>query len=101
MTCIVYYAHDDAQHLVGGKKMKKPMFSVFDKIANMYTPIFAEATDGTAIRFIQDQMQKDIPFKRHPEDFRLDRLGVLDEVTGELDQSSKAAVIELDQLVGE
>jgi hypothetical protein len=86
---------------IGGKKMKKPMFSVYDKVAEQYTPIFLETTDGTALRFIQDQMSKDIPFSRHPQDFRLDRLGVLDEITGEFDQSSKATIIELEQLAGE
>lgn len=101
MTRNVYYVQDYTQHLVGGKKMKKPIFSVFDKVANLYTPLFAESTDGTALRFIQDQMGKDIPFSRHPQDFRLERLGVLDEETGEFDQSSKAIIIELDKIVGE
>ena len=78
--------------------MKKPMFSVYDKVAEMYTVPFLETTDGTALRFIQDQMSKDIPFSRHPQDFRLDRLGVLDEETGNFDQDSKATLIELSQL---
>jgi hypothetical protein len=81
--------------------MKKPVFSVFDKVAEIYTPIFIESTDGTALRFIQDQMAKDIPFARHPQDFRLDRIGVFDEATGEFDPSSKATLIELSQLSGE
>jgi hypothetical protein len=81
--------------------MKKPMFSVYDKIAEMYTVPFLETTDGTAIRLIQDQMAKDMPFSRHPQDFRLDRLGMLDEQTGVFDQSSKAELIELQQLAGE
>ena len=58
----------------------------------MYTVPFLDWTDGTAVRFIQDQMSKDIPFARHPQDFRLDRLGQLDEVTGEFDQNSKGTV---------
>lgn len=78
--------------------MKKPMFSVYDKVAEQYTVPFLETTDGTALRFIQDQMQKDIPFSRHPQDFRLDRLGMLDEETGVFDQDSKATLIELSQL---
>lgn len=78
--------------------MKKPMFSVFDKVAEMYTVPFLESTDGTAIRFIQDQMSKDIPFARHPQDFRLDRIGEFDETTGEFNQNSKATLIELEQL---
>jgi hypothetical protein len=81
--------------------MKKPMFSVFDKVANIYTVPFLETTDGTAVRFIQDQMGKDIPFSRHPQDFRLDRLGVLDEESGTFDQSSKNTIIELDVIKGE
>ncbi len=101
MTHSLYYAQDVTQHLVGGKKMKKPMFSVFDKIANLYTVPFLETTDGTALRFIQDQMSKDIPFSRHPQDFRLDRLGMLDEQTGIFDQDSKATIIELSKLAGE
>ena len=78
--------------------MKKPMFCVFDKVANLYTVPFLEATDGTAIRLIQDEMSKDMPFSRHPQDFRLDRLGVLEQQTGEFDQSSQAPIIELDKL---
>jgi hypothetical protein len=81
--------------------MKKPMFSVYDKVAEQYTVPFLEATDGTALRFIQDQMRKDIPFARHPQDFRLDRLGQFDEQTGELDQARQAHIIELNQLAGE
>ena len=77
------------------------MFSVYDKVAETYTVPFLETTDGTALRFIQDQMSKDIPFSRHPQDFRLDRLGMLDESTGEFDQASKATIIELNQLAGE
>lgn len=101
MTRSIYYAQDATQHLVGGKKMKKPMFSVFDKVAEIYTVPFMESTDGTALRFIQDQMRNDIPFARHPHDFRLDRLGTLDESTGEFDQSSKATIIELQKIAGE
>lgn len=78
--------------------MKKPMFSVFDKVANVYTVPFLETTDGTAVRFIQDQMGKDIPFSRHPQDFRLDRLGVLDEESGTFDQSSKNTIMELEAI---
>ena len=81
--------------------MKKPMFSVYDKIGNQYTVPFLETTDGTALRFIQDQMSKDIPFSRHPQDFRLDRLGMFNEQSGELDQASKATLIELNNLAGE
>jgi hypothetical protein len=78
--------------------MKKPMFSVFDKKAEMYTIPFLETTDGTAIRFIQDQITKDTPFARYPGDFRLDKLGEMDEKTGVFNQESKGTVIELQQL---
>lgn len=74
------------------------MFSVYDKKAQMYTVPFLEIADGTAIRFIQDQMSKDIPFSRHPQDFRLDRIGDFDEHTGEFSQDSKNVIIELEQL---
>lgn len=82
--------------------MKKPMFCVFDKVAEIYTVPFMETTDGTALRLIQDQMRGDNPLARHPQDFRLDRLGTLDESTGIIDQSSKAPIIEIEKIsVGE
>ena len=81
--------------------MKKPMFAVFDNTAKMYGTPFLEITDGTAIRLMQDTAKGDHPFARHPQDFTLTRLGMFDEETGEINQSSKDDVIEFKSLVGE
>ena len=81
--------------------MKKPMFAVYDNVAKMYLTPFVETTDGTAVRAIQDAMKGDHPFAKHPEDFTLSRLGLYDEELGDLNQDSKADIIELKQLVGE
>lgn len=79
--------------------MKKPLFSVYDKVAELYTVPFLEATDGTARRIIQDQMARpESMLGKHPQDYRLDRLGMFDEVTGELNQDSKTDLIELEIL---
>ena len=81
--------------------MKKPMFAVFDNVAKLYLNPFLEATDGTAVRAIQDAAKGDHPFAKHPQDFTLTRLGLYDEETGELNQQSKSDIIEIKQLVGE
>lgn len=81
--------------------MKKPMFAVFDNVAKMYLTPFLETTDGTAVRAIQDAMKGDHPFAKHPQDFTLTRLGMYDEELGDLNQESKADIIELKQLTGE
>lgn len=77
------------------------MFAVFDNVAKLYMSPFIETTDGTAVRAIQDAMKGDHPFNKHPQDFTLTRLGLYDEETGQLDQSSKADVIEIVKLAGE
>ena len=81
--------------------MKKPMFAVYDNVAKMYLTPFIEATDGTAVRAIQDAMKGEHPFAKHPQDFTLTRLGMYDEELGDLNQESKADIIELKQLTGE
>lgn len=77
------------------------MFAVFDNVAKLYLNPFLEATDGTAVRAIQDAAKGDHPFAKHPQDFTLTRLGLYDEETGELNQQSKSDIIEIKQLVGE
>ena len=80
--------------------MKKPIFTVFDNVAKQYmAPIFAEATDGVAIRNIQTTMEnQEHMFAKHPQDYTLVRMGTFDEETGVIDQSSKSDVIELNVL---
>ena len=77
------------------------MFAVFDNVAKLYLTPFLEATDGTAVRAIQDAAKGDHPFARHPQDFTLTRLGLYNEETGELNQESKKDIIEIKQLTGE
>lgn len=101
MTRSIYYAYLTTQHIVGGKKMKKPMFAVFDNVAKLYLQPFIEITDGTAVRAIQDSAKGEHPFAKHPQDFTLTRLGLYDEETGLLNQDSKADIIEISKLIGE
>lgn len=82
--------------------MKKPMFAVFDNVAKMYMAPFIETTDGTAVRAVQDAMKDQThPFAKHPDDYTLSRLGIYDEETGQLNQDSKADIIEMRALAGE
>lgn len=80
--------------------MKKPIFCVYDNVAKIYlTPIFSEATDGVAVRTIQTTMENaEHQFTKHAQDFTLVRLGLFDDELGDVDQSSKADVIELKSL---
>lgn len=81
--------------------MRKPIYCVYDNVAKLYlTPIFSEPEDGVAIRTLQTTLEnKDHPFSKHPQDYVLVRMGVLDESQGLVNQDSKKEVIELSSLV--
>lgn len=80
--------------------MRKPIYCVYDNVAKMYlTPIFSEPQDGVAVRTVQTTMEnKEHPFSKHPSDYTLVRLGMFDEEQGQINQDSKADIIELEKL---
>lgn len=61
------------------------IFSVYDRKAELYGPIFAQENLAVAVRdFEQAVKMEDSKFGRWPEDFALHELGTWDPVTGEV-----------------
>lgn len=78
---------------------KQRIYGVYDKQAEAFTPIFTEATDGLAIRTIQNAMSNpESNLNRYNRDYTLYSLGEFDMSTGEL-TPTKRAVMELEQLI--
>lgn len=60
------------------------VFAVFDKKSELHGPPFNMGTVGEALRAFQDLVQDErTTVSRHPEDFKLVRLGMFDNKTGE------------------
>lgn len=71
------YTHDWERNPLGEKVMNEQVFSVFDKKASYFLPMFQSPNPETAIRSIkQNMLNKDHPFTRNPEDYQLFRIGV-------------------------
>lgn len=64
--------------------MKENLFSVFDEQAKMFKYHFFRVRNGEAIRFFSDGVKDGkSEMARHPEDFSLFSLGLLDNESGE------------------
>jgi hypothetical protein len=80
----------------------KKLYTVFDKKSALYSAPFAEITDGTAIRAMQDVMKnKDHPFAAYPADYELISLADFDEHTGEIVVHKPIQLISMENLLGE
>lgn len=65
--------------------MKLIACSVFDSKVGAYSPPFFCKTKGEAVRSFMDACKDDkLPFKAHPEDYRLFHLGEFDDSSGVL-----------------
>ena len=79
----------------------KKYYSVFDKTGECYMGVFPADTDMRAIRFIEDSVKNEnSPMSKHPEDYRLDKIFVLDERTGEIKDNIIRKIIEVQELKG-
>lgn len=83
--------------------MLKTLYSVYDKKAKTYAQPFAEVTDGTAIRAMQDLITNNPnhPFARYPEDYELIRVGAFNELDAGIYDDPVGSVIEFTQLIGD
>lgn len=66
--------------------MKKIMIAIFDKKAGYDQPILLP-NEGVAIRSFGEQCQNKDPNNmliKHPEDFELHNLGIMDTMTGQI-----------------
>ena len=63
--------------------MAKKLYSVYDKKADVYSPIMQFDNDVSAVRnFQQACAQNDSLLSRYPDDFRLDYVGDFDSKLG-------------------
>jgi len=67
--------------------MLKKMYSVYDVKTGVYGQVMVLLTDGEALRVVTDTVNKPGNILAdHAEDFRLDYLGEINLVTGEISQ---------------
>lgn len=73
----------------------KKFYAAFDKVGECYLPVFPAETDMRAIRMLEDTVaDQKTPIGKHPEDYRLDRLFVMDMRTGKIIENDVKQIIE-------
>lgn len=80
--------------------MIKKMFSVYDVKTGVYGNVFLCVSDGEALRAVSDEVNNpQTTWHKHSADFRLDVLGEVNLLTGEIGTvSAPRHVIDLAQL---
>lgn len=78
--------------------MEMQVFAVFDKKSELYNLPFFMQTTGEALRAFMDlaRDEKTVLY-RHPEDFRLSRLGTFDNKAGVFKMSEPVTVAHADE----
>lgn len=82
--------------------MDKLMFSIFDKVSELYEPPFIEVNKGTAMRRVTDLMQSNpqSPLTKFPDNYTLVEVGSWDELGGiPFNKKAPETVIELVELL--
>ncbi|AXQ66142.1 MAG: nonstructural protein [Microviridae sp.] len=80
--------------------MDKNLYSIYDKISQIYAPPFVEITDGTAIRACTDLLQRqDLPFGKYPKDYHLVRIGKWEETEAHATPTTNTIIIEFETLL--
>lgn len=70
------------------------LYSVYDRKAGYYLPIYQARTDTDAIRaFTETVVTSDTPISKYPADFELCHLGVLDLDSGSILPNDKIRII--------
>lgn len=70
------------------------MYSVYDRKAGYYLPIFQTRTDAEAVRhFTEAVVSSETPISKYPSDFELCHMGTIDLDTGEILPLMNARVI--------
>ncbi|UPW40945.1 nonstructural protein [Sigmofec virus UA08Rod_6051] len=72
--------------------MKVKIYAIFDAKVGAYSQPFFSLSDGAAVRMFTDTVNGPVDLKTgmknsvaaHPEDYRLDRIGVFDDENGTL-----------------
>lgn len=77
----------------------KNIYSIYDKVSEIYAPPFIELTDGTAIRACTDLLQRpELPFGKYPKDYHLARIGRWVEAEGFVSPTEMTTIIEFEVL---
>ena len=77
----------------------KNIYSIYDKVSEIYAPPFIELTDGTAIRACTDILQRpELPFGKYPKDYHLARIGRWVETEGFVSPTETTTIIEFEVL---
>ena len=77
----------------------KNIYSIYDKVSQIYAPPFIELTDGTAIRACTDLLQRpELPFGKYPKDYHLARIGRWVEAEGFVSPTETTTIIEFETL---
>ena len=81
------------------KFQSKNIYSIYDKVSEIYAPPFIELTDGTAIRACTDLLQRpELPFGKYPKDYHLARIGRWVEAEGFVSPTETTIIIEFEVL---
>lgn len=81
------------------KLQSKNIYSIYDKVSEIYAPPFIELTDGTAIRACTDLLQRpELPFRKYPKDYHLARIGRWVETEGFVSPTETTTIIEFEVL---
>ena len=81
------------------KEHSKNIYSIYDKVSEIYAPPFIELTDGTAIRACTDLLQRpELPFGKYPKDYHLARIGRWVETEGFVSPTETTTIIEFEVL---
>ncbi len=82
------------------KSQSKNIYSIYDKVSEIYAPPFIELTDGTAIRACTDLLQRpELPFGKYPKDYHLARIGRWVETEGFVSPTETTTIIEFEVLL--
>ena len=80
-------------------QQSKNIYSIYDKVSEIYAPPFIELTDGTAIRACTDLLQRpELPFGKYPKDYHLARIGRWVETEGFVSPTETTTIIEFEVL---
>ena len=80
-------------------QQSKNIYSIYDKVSEIYAPPFIELTDGTAIRACTDLLQRpELPFGKDPKDYHLARIGRWVETEGFVSPTETTTIIEFEVL---
>jgi len=80
-------------------QQSKNIYSIYDKVSEIYAPPFIELTDGTAIRACTDLLQRpELPFGKYPKDYHLARNCKWVEIDGFVSPTETTIIIEFEVL---